>query len=63
MNYTIAIFGLGGTELLVVLGIVLLLFGATRIPQLARGLGQGIREFRKEVRTPANEGSQNISRT
>ncbi|RME90796.1 MAG: twin-arginine translocase TatA/TatE family subunit [Verrucomicrobia bacterium] len=52
-------FGLGGTELLVVLGIVLLLFGATRIPQLARGLGQGIREFRKEIHAPADEGQQN----
>jgi sec-independent protein translocase protein TatA len=50
-----AMFGLGGTELLVVLAIVLLLFGATRIPQLAKGVGQGIREFRKAARDTPEE--------
>jgi sec-independent protein translocase protein TatA len=38
---------LGGPELLIVLVIILLLFGAKRIPELARGLGTGMREFRK----------------
>jgi sec-independent protein translocase protein TatA len=38
--------GLGINELLVILLIVLVLFGATRVPQLMRGLGQGIREFK-----------------
>jgi len=38
---------LGGTELLIVLFILLLLFGAKRIPNLARSLGSGIGEFRK----------------
>jgi sec-independent protein translocase protein TatA len=52
-----AMFGLGGTELLVVLAIVLLLFGATRIPQLAKGMGQGIREFRKAARDTSEENS------
>jgi sec-independent protein translocase protein TatA len=37
-------------ELLVIALVVLLLFGGTKIPSLMRGLGQGIREFRKEVR-------------
>ena len=37
----------GPTELIIVLTIVLLLFGAKRIPELAKGLGTGIREFRK----------------
>lgn len=40
---------LGGTELIILLVIVLLLFGAKRIPQLAKGLGTGMREFRKGV--------------
>ena len=40
---------LGGTELLIVLFILLLLFGAKRIPNLARSLGSGIGEFRKEA--------------
>lgn len=37
----------GPTELLILLTIILLLFGAKRIPELARGLGTGIREFKK----------------
>ena len=37
----------GPTELIIVLTIVLLLFGAKRIPELAKGLGTGIREFKK----------------
>lgn len=38
---------LTGWEIVAVLAVVLLLFGAKRLPNLARGLGQGIREFRK----------------
>ena len=38
---------LGGTELLIILAIVLLLFGATRLPKLGKGLGQSIRGFKK----------------
>lgn len=41
--------GLGLNELLVILLIVLVLFGATRVPQLMRGLGQGIREFKGAI--------------
>ncbi len=42
-----AFLGLGGTELMVVMGAVLLLFGPKKLPELARGLGKGIREFKK----------------
>lgn len=38
--------GVGPTELIIVLVIILLLFGAKRIPELAKGLGTGVREFR-----------------
>lgn len=38
---------LGFGEILVILFIVLLLFGAKRLPELARGLGQGMREFKR----------------
>ncbi len=53
----------GGTELLILLVIILLLFGAKRIPQLARSLGTGTREFRKGIsgdydEVDANEGEQ-----
>jgi sec-independent protein translocase protein TatA len=39
----------GGMELIILLSIILLFFGAKRIPSLARSLGGGIREFRKGV--------------
>ena len=42
-----AFLGLGGTELMVIMGAVLLLFGPKKLPELARGLGKGIREFKK----------------
>mgnify|MGYP003751806553 CR=1 FL=1 len=38
---------IGGTELLIILAIVLLLFGATRLPKLGKGLGQSIRGFKQ----------------
>ncbi len=42
--------GLGGTELIIIMAVILLLFGAKRIPELARGLGRGIREFKDASR-------------
>ena len=42
-----AIFNFGGMELLLILFIVLLLFGAKRLPELAKGLGQSVKEFKK----------------
>jgi len=38
---------IGPGELLIVLLVILLLFGAKRLPELARGMGKGIREFKK----------------
>jgi TatA/E family protein of Tat protein translocase len=42
-------FGLGGTEIIIILVIGLVLFGAKRLPELGKGLGTGIREFKKGV--------------
>ncbi len=39
-------FGMGGQEILIVALIVLLLFGGKKIPELMRGLGRGVREFK-----------------
>jgi sec-independent protein translocase protein TatA len=38
--------GLGATEIILILVVLLLFFGGKRIPELARGLGKGIREFK-----------------
>jgi len=40
-------FGLGTPEIIVIVGAVVLLFGAKKIPDLMRGLGSGIKEFKK----------------
>lgn len=45
-------FGLGFGELLVILVIVLIIFGAGKLPEIGQGLGRGIRSFRKEVHKP-----------
>jgi len=47
--------GIGVQELLVVLLIVLVLFGAKKIPELARGLGNGLREFKKAAKEMGSE--------
>lgn len=46
---------MGMTELLIVLTILLLVFGAKRVPQLGRSLGKGIREFREGVAEASRE--------
>jgi sec-independent protein translocase protein TatA len=48
----------GATELLIVLGIILLLFGASRLPALARSLGKSTREFKQGMHEDEREGEQ-----
>ena len=45
----------GPTELIILLTIILLVFGAKRIPELARGLGSGVREFKRGTSGKADE--------
>ncbi len=47
MNILASFMNLGGPDLLVILVIILVLFGAKKLPELARGLGQAIKEFQK----------------
>ncbi|MCS7075963.1 MAG: twin-arginine translocase TatA/TatE family subunit [Bacteroidia bacterium] len=49
---------LGGGEIILILLVILIFFGAKKIPELARGLGQGMREFRKASQE-IQEGIQN----
>ena len=44
----------GATELLIILGIVILIFGGSRLPQLGKGLGAGIRNFRNSMKSVTN---------
>lgn len=45
-------FGLGTQELIIILVIVLVLFGATRLPEIGKGIGQAIRNYRKGMSEP-----------
>ena len=54
---------ISGQEIVIVFVVVLLLFGANKIPEFARGLGKGLREFRKateEIKKEINENTSEI---
>jgi sec-independent protein translocase protein TatA len=46
---------LGGWEIVLILAVVLILFGAKKLPELAKGLGSGIKEFKKATREVTEE--------
>ncbi len=50
--------GFSTSHWLIVFGIIILLFGAKKIPDLAKGLGQGIRNFKKEMKEDKAEESE-----
>ena len=52
----LAYFG-GNYEWLIIAGVVVLLFGSTKVPQLFKGMGEGIREFKKSVSGDETDGS------
>jgi sec-independent protein translocase protein TatA len=56
---SLAFLNLGGPEMIFIALMIVILFGAKRIPELARGLGRGIREFKdatKEIKDEIEEG-------
>jgi sec-independent protein translocase protein TatA len=55
INPMLAIFNLGGTEIILILALVLILFGAKKLPDLAKGLGTGIKEFKKATSNTSEE--------
>ncbi len=54
----LGIFGLGGPEMIIILIIVLLLFGGKKIPELMKGLGKGVKEFKD-----ASKGNEDTTNT
>jgi sec-independent protein translocase protein TatA len=55
MNTMLAVFGLGGWEIVLILAVVLIFFGAKKLPELAKGLGSGLKEFKKATREVTDE--------
>src|SRR5206468_10070541 len=55
MNNLFAIFNLGGGEIILILALILILFGAKKLPELAKGLGTGIKEFKKATKEVTDE--------
>lgn len=58
-NFLFLIGGLGPTELVIILVILLLLFGGSRLPSLAKGLGESIRGFKQGMNEDADESKKN----
>jgi twin arginine-targeting protein translocase, TatA/E family len=54
------LFNLGGFEIVLILALVLILFGSKKLPDLAKGLGQGIFEFRKAIDDEATEAGRSL---
>ena len=53
-------FGLGTPEILLILLAILLLFGSKKLPEMMRGLGQGLREFKKAASEATNEIKRSV---
>lgn len=64
MNVELAFLGgLGGWEILLILMVLLIFFGAKKIPELAKGLGKGIKEFKNatnEIKEEIEEGVKDL---
>lgn len=52
--------GIGMTEILVILSVVMVLFGAKKLPELGEGMGKGIRSFKKAISESDNKTDDQI---
>lgn len=52
--------GIGTSEIMLVVFALLLLFGGKKLPELMRGMGRGIREFKDAVNTPSDENNDSL---
>ncbi|GAB4318667.1 MAG: twin-arginine translocase TatA/TatE family subunit [Candidatus Zixiibacteriota bacterium] len=57
-GFLVAVFGLGVQEMLLILLAIVFLFGAKKIPEIARGLGKGMSEFKKGISEGQDEGDK-----
>jgi|TARA_B100000929_G_scaffold270101_1_gene240063 sec-independent protein translocase protein TatA len=55
---SILLFTMGGTEWLIIALVILLLFGGKKIPELMKGLGKGIKEFKSASKEESNENKE-----
>lgn len=62
MANLLAFMGLSPGELIIVLAVVLLLFGASKIPQLMRSMGQGLSEFKKGVKEGEKDAAEDAKK-
>ena len=56
---TATILMIGTTELLLIAGVALLLFGGKKLPELMRGMGQGVKSFKEGLNSPAEDKDEN----
>jgi len=59
----LAAFGFGSTELIVIMLIILVLFGGSKLPSLAKGLGQSVKEFKKAAKDEDEEKTTEVKKT
>jgi sec-independent protein translocase protein TatA len=57
---TLLLFNLGGQEVILIVVLALLLFGGKKIPELMRGMGRGIREFKDATREISSEIEESV---
>lgn len=55
MNTLLILLNIGGQEILIILLVVLILFGGKKIPELMQGLGKGVKEYKKAVKSVDEE--------